>query len=277
MVFLECTFRLSPFEPFNEILIAQLAEIGYDSFQEEDPLLKAYIEKDEFSEEQLNSLISDYEGVEFEGAEEMEQINWNEEWEKNFQPLSIDTFCHIRAPFHPKKEGFEHELIIEPKMSFGTGHHATTRGMIRLMRDVDWSVNAVADLGSGTGILAILASKMGAISIYATDIEEWAYENMQENFERNACPSIISIQGSLPLEELNNKEFDLVLANINKNVLLEQIPLYAKMLKPNGILMLSGFYSNDLNDIKSKCTESALSSIMETVEEDWMAVAFKKS
>jgi len=276
MIFLECTLLLEPFEPFNEILIAQLSELGYDSFQEEEPLLKAYIEKDHYSKDQILGLISHYPEVTFQSAETMEQINWNEEWEKNFQALSIDQFCHIRAPFHPEKSGYQHELIIEPKMSFGTGHHATTRGMIRLMRDVNWTIDEVLDLGSGTGILAILAKKMGASSVVATDIEDWAFENMQENFSRNACPQINAIQGSLPLDGLEGEKFDLVMGNINKNVLMEQIPLYAELLKQSGILMLSGFYSTDLNDISGKCAIFNLQSVAETKEDNWMAVAFQK-
>lgn len=276
MVFLECSFKLDPFEPYNEILIARLGELDFDSFQEEEPYLKAFIKKDKYSENEVLKLTSEFPKVSFEGTKELEQINWNKEWEKNFNPLAVGNFCYIRAPFHAQADGFEYELIIEPKMSFGTGHHATTRGMIKLIRDVEWKRANVLDLGSGTGILAILAKKMGAKEVLATDIEDWAYENMQENFERNACRHITPLKGSLPLESLNEKQFDLILANINKNVLMEQIKLYADLLNDNGILMLSGFYSSDLEDIVNQCSAVSLMMIEKSKEEDWIAVAFKK-
>jgi ribosomal protein L11 methyltransferase len=276
MIFLECIFKLDPFEPYNEILIARLGDLDFDSFQEDEPYLKAFIEKNKFPQKEVLKLISEFPQVSYEGAEELEQINWNEEWEKNFNPLAVGDFCFIRAPFHAQADGYEYELIIEPKMSFGTGHHATTRCMIKLMRDVAWKRTDVLDLGSGTGILAILAKKMGANEVLATDIEDWAYDNMRENFERNACTDITSLKGSLPLEALSEKQFDLVLANINKNVLMEQVPLYAELLNDDGILMLSGFYSADLEDIVNKCSAVSLKMIEQTSEEDWMAVAFHK-
>ena len=276
MKYIECKFTLANYPIFYEVLIALLSELQFESFQEEEPHLYAYIEESAFDEKLLLNQISSYSKIHLVHAKEMEQINWNEEWEKNYQPLSVDDFCYIRAPFHDSVEGYTHELVIEPKMSFGTGHHATTRGMIRLLKQVEWKKGKVLDLGSGTGILAILASKMGAKSVIATDIEDWAYENMQENFQRNHCREIRALKGSLPLKELDNEQFDLLLANINKNVLLEQIQQYTELLDLGAKLFLSGFYSRDLKDIEMHCKANQLFKVHETEESDWMAVAFER-
>lgn len=275
MSYREVIYKLNQFDPFAEILIARMADLGFDSFQEEPPFIKAYISHEEYSSDLLEELNDLKEQIQLVSDQDLEKINWNEEWEKNFPPLSIDTFCHIRAPFHPTLKGFEYELIIEPKMSFGTGHHATTQNMIRLMKNCKWPMNSVLDVGSGTGILAILAAKLGAETVFATDIEEWAFENMQENFERNSTAKNSALLGSLPLNQLNGKKFDLILANINKNVLLDQIQLYKNHLKSNGLLLLSGFYNVDEQEVSAECNRCSMLKLEAVEKDNWMAIAYQ--
>ncbi len=275
MNYREIIFELKEFEVYSQIMIAHLAELGFESFEEEPPLLKAYVGENDYQKNFLETLSEYQDQFTLISDKELEKINWNEEWEKNFQPLSIGDFCYVRAPFHQALDTHQYELVIEPKMSFGTGHHATTQNMVLLMSALNFKDSSVLDVGSGTGILAILASKMGATEVIATDIEEWAFENMQENFERNDTPSNRAILGSLPLSELSNKTFDFVLANINKNVLLEQIPMYKDLMHEGSYLLLSGFYREDEKDISDLCSVHSLTKLEEKEKDNWMAVSYQ--
>lgn len=277
MDFIQYNIELKDFDTYSEILIAVLAEIGFDSFEEDSPLIKAFIEADRDKNDLLQMINFPEEQIVKLERKEVDKVNWNEEWEKNFPLLAIEDFCYIRAPFHDTVDGFEYELVIEPKMSFGTGHHATTQNMLLLMRGLDWPKSSVADIGSGTGILAIMAKKLGAETILANDIEEWAFENMQENFSRNNTPDIQAFHGSLPSKDFNKHKFDLLLANINKNVLLEQIEEYSKLLKPSADLILSGFYRADEKEISDRCREFNLEKQAEIEKDQWMAVHYRSS
>tara|TARA_R110002096_G_scaffold238027_10_gene429424 strand:- start:17187 stop:18032 length:846 start_codon:yes stop_codon:yes gene_type:complete len=280
MSYFEVNFTIKPFTPFAEILVAMLAEIGFESFVEEesDSKLKAYIQETEFDELAIIQLL-DHFSSECKLSFEITQIkkeNWNQKWEESFSPVEVTDFCIIRAPFHEPKSGFKHELLIEPKMSFGTGHHQTTQMMVELMQGIDFENKSVLDMGSGTGILAILAAKLGATEIVAIDIEEWAYENMQENFKRNHCESINAFLGDASLIADKAEVYDSILANINKNTLQADLKHYDKALKPNGSILLSGFYEHDVADLFA--TDPLINySLQNQLQKDhWVALHLQK-
>ncbi len=273
-LFLEYQFAVSPLQPASEILIAQLAELGFESFEETDTGILAYIAKGEGQPERVGDLqvITHPEFQITFSIKEIEQENWNETWEKEFQPIIVDKRCTVRAPFHPKPET-QFDIIIEPKMSFGTGHHQTTHMMIRFLLKTDVTDKSVLDMGCGTGVLAILAAMKGAKYIEAIDIEEWAYLNTIENIERNGQSQIHVAQGDAGL--LNGKAFDVILANINRNILIRDIPLYAKCLQNLGaILILSGFYQNDLIMVNKKCEEFGLRLEEKLEKDNWISAKY---
>ena len=262
----------------TDILVALLSNYGFDSFEEEETHLNAFISEEIFHEKdwsafhQSISFLKDYEFT----VLRLENRNWNKEWESNYEPIYIDKFCQITAPFHQQKDGFEYTLNIEPKMSFGTGHHDTTQLMIRLMRSIDFKNKKVLDMGSGTGVLSILANKMGAEWVDAVDIDDWAFENILENITRNNAKVNVH-QGDVSFLRLVNLQYDIVLANINKNVLMADVPEYLKFLNKQGLLILSGFLPEDekelnsMDEINQQCLEgNALST------ENWMAKSFLK-
>jgi ribosomal protein L11 methyltransferase len=246
---IELHFTLSPKEPFADILTAQLAELGFDMFTETEDGLKAYIDSALFTDELLK-------GAEILNAAELNYSfttdrilhkNWNEEWEKNFQPVEVGSALLIRAPFHPASNKHALEIVIEPKMSFGTGHHDTTWLMAQQILGIDVKGLDVLDMGCGTGLLSILAAKRGAKHVLAIDIEDWACENARENAERNGIFNMSVEKGEVNL--LAGKAFQLTLANINKNVLLRHLPLYASGLSRSGVLLLSGFFESDTSEL----------------------------
>jgi ribosomal protein L11 methyltransferase len=247
--FLVVHLVLMPQEPAREILIALLNGEGYDSFEETEEGLRAYILIKDFKAEVLENLpYLQQEGITWSyTTEHLSAINWNEEWERNYQPVFVDNLLHIRAPFHPAKEGFKHEILIEPKMSFGTGHHQTTRLMATSMFRLNWQNEKVLDMGTGTGVLAILAEKMGAEKVLAVDNFDWAAENTKENAQRNNCTKVEAKLGDAML--LEGLKFTSILANINRNVLLEDMSVYAKTLSLGGKLIMSGFLIKDFDKI----------------------------
>lgn len=249
--FLVVHLVVMPQEPTREILIALLSGEGYDSFEETEDGLKAYILIKDFKAAVLENLpYLQQENITWSyTTEPLSTINWNEEWERNYQPVFVDKDLHIRAPFHPAKEGFKHEIVIEPKMSFGTGHHQTTRLMATLMFKLSWHHEVVLDMGTGTGVLAILAEKLGAEKVLAIDNFDWAAENTKENAQRNNCTKVEAKLGDAT--HLEGLEFTSILANINRNVLLEDMPAYASTLKAGGKLIMSGFLSKDFDKINS--------------------------
>ena len=270
------TFIIKPAIPGAEILLAQLSALDFESFEETDNGLKAYLPSDSDHNDLLND-IPILENPEFEiryTKESIETINWNEAWEKNFDPIDVEGKCRVRAPFH-KKGDEEYDIVIEPKMSFGTGHHETTHLMIKHLLKASVTDKKVLDMGSGTGVLAILASMRGAERVDAFDIDQWCYENAVENADRNQITNITVKKGGAEL--LNAKNYDLILANINKNVLLEDIPAYAKCLNENGRLYLSGFYTEDIPNLTAVCNRYGLNFIMNFEKNNWVACKFAKN
>ena len=272
--YLEFNFKISPLQPWNEILMAELIEIGFDSFTEEHDGILAYIQKDLFIENNLKAInMFANEAVEISYTyREMPNINWNEEWEKNFDPINVENQVSIRAEFHPN-QNLAHEIIIQPKMSFGTGHHATTYLMIQQMLDMDFTDKTVLDMGCGTSVLAIFAKQKGAGKTVAIDIDEWSVENSKENAERNNVELEIS-QGTA--DNLGAENFDIILANINRNILISDIPTYVSILNNGGQLLLSGLCFFDVDDILEVCTEQKLTLKKKLQREEWVSLLLEK-
>jgi len=269
MNYQEVTFILDPLLPAREVLVAELAELGFESFVETDEGVKAYIVSSDWNEGLLAELMtSQMEDQKIEwNSSEIEAINWNAEWEKSFHPIIVDNKCLIRAPFHEVEGSFEYVINIEPKMSFGTGHHSTTHLMIGEMMNMDWKGKHVLDMGAGTAVLAILAEMMGAESSDAIDIDEWAYLNSIENLERNNCSRIKSYQGGAEL--LTDQVYDTILANINRNILLRDMKEYVKVLKTGGEILFSGFYVQDIPELERVGGELGLKLVLQRERNEW--------
>ena len=272
--YLEFNFKIFPLQPWNEILMAELIEIGFDSFTEEHDGILGYIQKDLFNENQLkeiNLFKNDEVKISY-TFQEMPNINWNEEWEKNFSPINVENQVSIRAEFH-ENQNLPHEIIIQPQMSFGTGHHATTYLMIQQMLDLDFQNKAVLDMGCGTSVLAIFAKQKGAGKTVAIDIDEWSVENSVENAERNGVELEVS-QGTA--ENLGKEKFDIILANINRNILISDIPTYVSVLNDGGQLLLSGLCFFDVDDILEVCTQQNLTLKKKLQREEWVSLLLEK-
>ncbi|MCX2679749.1 50S ribosomal protein L11 methyltransferase [Galbibacter sp. EGI 63066] len=271
--YIEYQFIIIPKDPAAEILIAELGMAGFESFVENDEGVVAYIQKAEWDQKVLDD-IQILKNNEFKISSthrEIEQQNWNAEWEKNFHPIEVDGLCTVRAPFH-EKPNTKYDIIIEPKMSFGTGHHETTHMMIQFLLKNDLNGKKVLDMGCGTGVLAILAEKEGAAEIDAIDIDNWCYLNSIENIKRNHCTKINVYEGDAAL--LKDQNYDVVIANINRNILLEDIPTYVARLNKGGILLLSGFYKEDIPQIQEKCEQFSLKFVENLEKNHWVAVKF---
>ncbi len=274
MNYIEYIFKVSPLQPGTEILIAELGYVGFESFVETEEGVTAYIQKDDWNEhilKDINILDSDEFKIEYTFSE-IEQINWNSEWEKNFDPIEVDEKCTVRAPFHPNKN-FEYEIVIEPKMSFGTGHHETTFMMLQFILENDFKGKSVLDMGCGTAVLAILAEMRGASKLDAIDIDEWCFENSLENIERNNCQNISVFLGDAKL--LSDKKYDVIIANINRNILLNDMEAYRNCLDKGGELYLSGFYNEDLPIIKEACNNLGFTFVENKEKNKWVAAKFK--
>ncbi len=272
MIYIEYHFKVNPAVPATEILIAELGEAGFDSFVENESGLFAYILESEWNETILDGIFI-LQNPDFEihwTSKEIQQQNWNAEWEKNFHPIKVGDQCMVRAPFHIS-EKVEYDIVIEPKMSFGTGHHETTHMMLQHILDNEFGGKSVLDMGSGTGVLAILAYMKGAVHVDAIDIDEWCYLNALENAERNHS-KIHVYQGDSSL--LADKKYDIILANINRNILLEDIPIYVECLNPGGTIFLSGFYLEDLDAISSKCGGYGLQFAKNFKKNNWVAAKY---
>ena len=278
MDYIEVSFIFNPVTEQNqEIMAALLGQAEFESFSDTNQGLQAYIQKPLFNEtllkDILKPLISTFESFDY-SYKTIKDKNWNAEWEKNFNPIYISDNCRVRAPFHTEEGEYEFDLIIEPKMSFGTGHSATTALMIKMMLDIDFSELEVLDMGCGPGILAILASLKKAKNILAVDIDNWAFENSIENVQRNNTKNIVVKQGDANL--LSNKHFDIILANINRNILLKDLAAYSNSLKKNGQILLSGFYTQDLQVIKKEASRLGLKYEKHIENENWVAVKISK-
>lgn len=272
-IYIGYDFQVVPSQPGVEILIAELGFAGFESFVETETGVTAYIQKPEWHEHILDSIQILHSG-EFEityELQEIEQVNWNEEWERNFTPIQVDNQVTVRAPFHVKPET-QYDIVIEPKMSFGTGHHETTHMMIQHLLKLDLKNKSVLDMGCGTGVLAILSEKKGAKPIDAVDYDNWCYINSLENVERNNCNSITVIEGDANV--LGNSKYDVIIANINRNILLNDMHIYVSCLQRNAVLLLSGFYKDDIEIIEQECLKFNLK-LIETIERNhWVALKF---
>lgn len=273
MIYIGYEFLIEPLQPASDILIAELGDVGFESFVENETGISAYIQKPDWYEgilEGIEILKSDEFSISY-NFEEIEQQNWNQEWENNFHPIVVDDLCTVRAPFH-EIPSTKYDLIIEPKMSFGTGHHETTHMMIQHLLKNDLNETVVLDMGCGTAVLAILAEKLGAKKVDAIDIENWCYLNSLENAERNNCSNISVFEGDAAL--LGNTKYDVIIANINRNILLQDIQFYVKCLQSKGRLFLSGFYKEDIPLIEAECKRYMLK-LNEIIERgSWVSLKF---
>ena len=251
------------------MLLAQLNEIGFDGFEEEENSLKAFIPANDFIGAALKEIAANH-NLSF-NQSTIEEANWNAVWESNFQPVIVDDFVGIRAGFHKPITGVEHEIVITPKMSFGTGHHATTFMMIQQIKEIDFTGKTVFDFGTGTGILAILAEKLGASKIVAVDYDEWSIANAEENLVRNKCSKVGLKKADTAAGE---EQYDIILANINKNVILDNFSSLVKKLSHPGILLLSGLLEGDENDITTAASKSALRFSVKSSRNNWIALRF---
>lgn len=273
IIYIGYEFKVTPVQPGVEILIAELGYAGFESFVETEEGVTAYIQKEEWHEnilEDIQILNSEEFKIDF-TFNEIEQTNWNEEWEKNFNPIVVDNICSVRAPFH-EKPNTPYDIIIEPKMSFGTGHHETTHMMIQHILKTDFTNKSVLDMGCGTGVLAILAEIKGANPIDAVDYDNWCYLNSLENVERNNCKHITVIEGDASV--LTGKKYDIIIANINRNILLNDMGTYISCLNKGGLLFLSGFYKDDIPVIQEACEKHMLKFEEKLERNHWVALKF---
>lgn len=254
-------------EDQKDLLLARLSNIGFEGFEEDKNLLKAYIAENDFDQSGLESILEIPDLAYSRSL--IKQRNWNEEWEAGFEPVQVGHFCAIRASFHEPVKGVEHEIIITPKMSFGTGHHATTFMMVEAMSAIDFKNKTVLDFGTGTGVLAILAEKLGASSIEAIDNDDWSIENGKENIEMNECKAVY-LYKSNSLETAGKT--DILLANINKNVIIHHFGAMKDHLLPNGVLLLSGLLSGDLQDIQKMASDERLIVKEVTERNSWICI-----
>jgi ribosomal protein L11 methyltransferase len=263
---------------FTELLIAEMSAAGFDSFMETENGFEAYVELENYDKEQFDAIKEKYSlqtPVVF-TEDRIQKQNWNEDWEKSYQPILVDDKCLIRAHFHQPEKTYPYEIVITPKMSFGTGHHQTTYLMIKNQMTIDHKDKRVMDAGCGTAILSIMASKLGAKEVEAFDIDEWSVVNGQENMEVNKTPNIHLRQGKLG-DFTFDKPFDIILANINKNVLLAEINQYHQHLKKGSLLLLSGFYQHDIPDLLEEAKKYSLTEVQRDDRETWAALLLRQS
>lgn len=263
---------------FTEILMAELSEAGFDTFLETSSGFEAYVEDEGYDKTRLEEIKDRYRDLTtvHYRLDPIEKKNWNEEWEKSYSPIIVEDKCLIRASFHNIEKKYPYEIIITPKMSFGTGHHQTTYLMIQAQMEIDHTNKTVMDAGCGTAILSIMASKRGAKHVEAFDIDEWSVINGNENLEVNNCKNISLRQGKISDLTFENN-FDIILANINKNILLAEIPQYAAYLNGGGLLLLSGFYEKDIPDLVQRAASYNLSQVTKYARESWSALLLKKA
>ena len=275
MAYLEIKIPVSA--EMMEIIVAELSYLPYNSFEEKETEgeLMAYILEEDFVEEHLQEVLDKYNIESAISIVKMENKNWNEEWEKNFEPTEVSDNCRVRATFHEPKN-LDYEIIINPRMAFGTGHHSTTQLMMRSQFNINHKNKTVIDAGTGTAVLAILAQKLGATSIQGNDIDDWAYDNAQENCKLNDCQNIKILLGPASDTYSQTDSADILLANINKNVLLDEIPTYSKLVSEGGHLLLSGFYEKDVNDVSARAAEFGFNQVSSTSQKEWACILFVK-
>ena len=279
MKYLEIKLNITPAEPWKEIYTSLMAEAGCDSFMdgENERELLCYIPEKDYQEDVFNDLLGTPQFPEVKisyTVAHMEDKDWNAAWEANYEPVMIDGKCYIRAPFHHARPEAEYEIVIEPKMSFGTAHHATTAQMVSYLLETDMRGKAVLDMGAGTGVLAILATMKGANPVTAIDNDEWAYRNGVENAQHNHCDRLKVLLGDASL--LGDESYDIILANINRNILLQDIPQYVKCMNNSALLFLSGFYEEDLPALRYCCAQNGLKYMDHKSKDKWVAAKFEK-
>lgn len=275
-IYIEYQFTIQPLQPWNDVLMAQLGAAGFESFIETDTGITGYVLQSLDHDtilENVDVMNSDFVDIAFAKAI-IEPTNWNAEWERNFNPITVDNRCEVRAPFH-EATGVEYDIVIEPKMSFGTGHHQTTHMMIQHLLKEDLQGLSVLDMGSGTGVLGILAQMRGAAAVDAIDIDTWCYENAIENVQRNKADEVTVILGGA--EKLEGKMYDFIIANINRNILLQDIPRYGSSLKSGGTILFSGFYTEDLELIKEACLKVDIHYVSHLVKDNWVGLKMMKN
>ncbi|MFZ1688055.1 MAG: 50S ribosomal protein L11 methyltransferase [Flavobacteriales bacterium] len=277
MDYTSSSFRITPLEPWRGIMVALLGELGYESFEENADGLVAYIRSDRFDAAQVDALFPmNMPDVDI-GVKHttIAPRNWNAEWENSFSPIEIDGTVRIRAEFHESVPGFAHELVITPRMAFGTGHHSTTRMMVRAMLPLDFHSKRVCDLGCGTAVLAILAERLGAAHVDAFDIDQAAVENARDCVARNGCERVHVDNGTV--EALKGLQYEVILANIERNTLLRDLPALREALVPGGILLLSGFVVADVPRMRAALVEQGLQPAEALTEGEWALVGGRKS
>lgn len=262
---------------FSEILMAEIAEVGFDTFMETEKGFEAFVEEEKFDHDHLESIKEKYKHVNplIFFQDKIQKQNWNEEWEKSIEPIIVDDKCLVRAEFHKLDKKYPYEIVITPKMSFGTGHHQTTYLMLKSQMKFDHKGKRVMDAGCGTAILSIMASKLGAKEVEAFDIDEWSTVNGKENIENNQCGNVHLYQGKISEMKFTGK-FDIILANINKNVLLSEMNSYADFLSTQGQLLLSGFYTQDIDDLKKEASKYNLGEVFRDEKESWASLLLQK-
>jgi ribosomal protein L11 methyltransferase len=258
--------------PGEEVLPTMLGEIGFESFMETDEGVSAYIPYENFSEEALKELLSSLSKIIRYEKTIIPDQNWNAVWESNFEPVVVAENCIVRAPFHDSRNNIEFELIIEPRMAFGTAHHETTLQMLQLLLKEDIAGKTVLDMGCGTGIIAILAEKKGASSVTAIDNDEWAYSNTCDNLKINNTKNVKALLGDASI--LGDKSYDVIFANINRNILLQDMKAYCNVLNDNGIIFFSGFYTEDVEAITKEAEKYGLRKKVALEKNNWSAVKF---
>lgn len=269
-------FEVHPIEPGVEILIAELGELPFESFEETEKGVKAYIPTKDSKEgllDEVQILMSNEFEISY-SVEDIEQVNWNEEWEKNFEPIMVDNSCYVRAPFHESKP-VDYEIVIEPKMSFGTGHHETTYLMLKHLLKMNFEGQKVLDMGCGTAILGILTCMKGAKKMVGIDIDYWCYENAIENCKRNGCEAVEIIEGDVAkLKEQG--DFDCIIANINRNILLNDMAQYVQHLVSGGTILFSGFYTEDFEVLNEEAEKNGLKLVDRLEKNNWLALKYTK-
>lgn len=274
MNYIQYSFFVNPPEPCSDILIALLADFGFESFTQNETGIDAYIREELENENLIKEL--NFEDFEFNYIRtEIPKTNWNEEWEKNFNAVYVDDLVCIRAHFHDKKENIKHDILITPKMSFGTGHHDTTWLVCKTMFSLNFTNKNILDMGCGTGILAILAKQLGATTLLGIDVDDWSIENSIENATVNNCSEIEFKKGDallLPQQET----FDVILANINKNILKQDLPHYFRCLKKDGYILLSGFFTSDIDELKTLAQHIGYTFIESYNKNEWAVIKFTK-
>ncbi len=276
MTYNELVFTLIKDEEYQQdLLIQALGDLGFDTFEETDSGFKAYIESPKFNQSEVDSSLNPFQEM-FTFSYEINiipQENWNEVWESNFEPIQILNKVFVRATFHQPQPKFEHEIVIDPKMAFGTGHHQTTALILEYLLETEVKDKTVLDMGCGTGILAILASKLGAKSVMAIDYDQLCFDSTLENAALNNIDNIEVLCGSK--EVIPQQQYDIILANINRNILLDQIECYAKVIKPGGAIFLSGFFETpDLEILIEEAKKYSLKYIQHKKTDEWAAAKF---